>query len=666
MNTVKRKNLIERMDLLLFQDSKPNFRSMSIILSILLITYVLCYILNIDDIDGIILLSGIFIGIFLSLPLPLYHITKFMKVFIILFPLVSFTVILSAIDPNIQVLIAIIWISFFIICNLIGSQLKAISFICVLYYLYLFHIEFGELVLYGFTLENILIALMYMFLTLFIVVIDFLPYMIYCYYRKDPVKKELLSSLFSKNINSNYNQVMKLLYDTGDIFTINMTHIALSLRSNNLTYDYLKKEVNSNNLIILEDIVDDILSDINVMIKTDNYSKIDTHLLENLSNNIRTNTADNIKICNLYNEYLKSFNRFNKVIDGDYLELKLYKKPNKIKKVFRKEFLSLENNKLRYGIQFTITFIIARFMDILLVDEDSVTISASALFTSKNELSYTINKVITRVFGNLMGLLFASIISYILILNHLTILLNILCVLSILLLFSFIPNHSDKTGFLVMALILFSTVTENYYVGIDRLIYVILGSFVSLTIGFFIFPINRKINLTEAIETKLSHVNNLLIDILRYNSINNELKEIFILNSKIDTHIERMKNTYNLNNQLEDMETLINTTNHLIELLINLKLSIKTENTNYEKIIKQTNNNFIKAQECIENNQIIKYEDYLDNINDIITNLEKTSNPEKVIILQYSRWIIEDMKIILNLINKSIENDTFNMLNKEL
>ena len=127
-----------------------------------------------------------------------------------------------------------------------------------------------------------------------------------------------------------------------------------------------------------------------------------------------------------------------------------------------------------------------------------------------------------------------------------------------------------------------------------------------------------------------------------------------------------MKNTYNLNNQLEDMETLINTTNHLIELLINLKLSIKTENTNYEKIIKQTNNNFIKAQECIENNQIIKYEDYLDNINDIITNLEKTSNPEKVIILQYSRWIIEDMKIILNLINKSIENDTFNMLNKEL
>lgn len=666
MNTVKRKNLIERMDLLLFQDSKPNFRSMSIILSILLITYVLCYILNIDDIDGIILLSGIFIGIFLSLPLPLYHITKFMKVFIILFPLVSFTVILSAIDPNIQVLIAIIWISFFIICNLIGSQLKAISFICVLYYLYLFHIEFGELVLYGFTLENILIALMYMFLTLFIVVIDFLPYMIYCYYRKDPVKKELLSSLFSKNINSNYNQVMKLLYDTGDIFTINMTHIALSLRSNNLTYDYLKKEVNSNNLIILEDIVDDILSDINVMIKTDNYSKIDTHLLENLSNNIRTNTADNIKICNLYNEYLKSFNRFNKVIDGDYLELKLYKKPNKIKKVFRKEFLSLENNKLRYGIQFTITFIIARFMDILLVDEDSVTISTSALFTSKNELSYTINKVITRVFGNLMGLLFASIISYILILNHLTILLNILCVLSILLLFSFIPNHSDKTGFLVMALILFSTVTENYYVGIDRLIYVILGSFVSLTIGFFIFPINRKINLTEAIETKLSHVNNLLIDILRYNSINNELKEIFILNSKIDTHIERMKNTYNLNNQLEDMETLINTTNHLIELLINLKLSIKTENTNYEKIIKQTNNNFIKAQECIENNQIIKYENYLDNINDIITNLEKTSNPEKVIILQYSRWIIEDMKIILNLINKSIENDTFNMLNKEL
>lgn len=60
-----------------------------------------------------------------------------------------------------------------------------------------------------------------------------------------------------------------------------------------------------------------------------------------------------------------------------------------------------------------------------------------------------------KIFGNIIGLVFAIVVSTIIIHYNQLYLLNILCVMCVLLLFGFIPNHSDKSGFLVMAILVF-------------------------------------------------------------------------------------------------------------------------------------------------------------------------------------------------------------------
>ena len=80
---IKHKNLIEKLDLLVCDDFHPNYVSILIITTILLITTTFFHLIDIHNVDTLILITGIFIGIVLSLPLPLTYIRKIMLLFLI-------------------------------------------------------------------------------------------------------------------------------------------------------------------------------------------------------------------------------------------------------------------------------------------------------------------------------------------------------------------------------------------------------------------------------------------------------------------------------------------------------------------------------------------------------------------------------------------------------
>lgn len=81
--------------------------------------------------------------------------------------------------------------------------------------------------------------------------------------------------------------------------------------------------------------------------------------------------------------------------------------------------------------------------------------------------------------------------------------------------------------------------------------------------------------MTQTVTKKIGHINNLLENILKTESIEGELHEIFIINSKIKTHLERLENTYHLESEVEDIREIHAMTNNLLEVIINLKLEIK-------------------------------------------------------------------------------------------
>ena len=297
-----------------------------------------------------------------------------------------------------------------------------------------------------------------------------------------------------------------------------------------------------------------------------------------------------------------------------------------------------------------ITFILSRIIDVFFVTFHSTTITTSALFTTKNTLSYTVDKILMKIFGNIIGLVFAILVSTIIIHYNQLYLLNILCVMCVLLLFGFIPNHSDKSGFLVMAILVF--ISKNQFVGLNRITYVVIGCMISLVIGYYIFPIHEKINMTQTVTKKIGHINNLLENILKTESIEGELHEIFIINSKIKTHLERLENTYHLESEVEDIREIHAMTNNLLEVIINLKLEIK--NTQSNNLIKQVNENFKTCINSIDSNKTI-------NINEITVPLSN-----KTPLREYNLWIMEYASIIVDEINKSIENETFKKLNQNL
>lgn len=633
---IKHKNLIEKLDLLVCDDFHPNYVSILIITTILLITTTFFHLINIHNVDTLILITGIFIGIVLSLPLPLTYIRKIMLLFLIMLPIATITALLSCISPMIQFICILLWIIFFVSCNLLGNSLKTLSFVGVLYYLYTFHIAFSNID-FNITLSSML---WYGLVTILIVIIEFMPYILYCLYKHDPVGRKILTSLF-KNEDKFYKK-LEILYKTHDTYTSNIIYVALLLKSNKKVCDYLYNQYKIRQLETLDKITQTLTSNIIEIINTPHRHVLDTEELEDLYA-----TTTDMRIKNLIDRYIKAYDVFNNIQEGKYIHLDVEKS---MKTTYRRDYLTLENNDIRYGIQFMITFILSRIIDVFFVTFHSTTITTSALFTTKNTLSYTVDKILMKIFGNIIGLVFAIVVSTIIIHYNQLYLLNILCVMCVLLLFGFIPNHSDKSGFLVMAILVF--ISKNQFVGLNRITYVVIGCMISLIIGYYIFPIHEKINMTQTVTKKIGHINNLLENILKTESIEGELHEIFIINSKIKTHLERLENTYHLESEVEDIREIHAMTNNLLEVIINLKLEIK--NTQSNNLIKQVNENFKTCINSIDSNKTI-------NINEITVPMSN-----KTPLREYNLWIMEYASIIVDEINKSIENETFKKLNQNL
>ena len=124
-----------------------------------------------------------------------------------------------------------------------------------------------------------------------------------------------------------------------------------------------------------------------------------------------------------------------------------------------------------------------------------------------------------------------------------------------------------------------------------------------------------------------------------------------IQNLKI-TLVQKNKKLNKIECEYGDNKLTVTKINENDKLSYNVNLEIK--NTQSNNLIKQVNENFKTCINSIDSNKTI-------NINEITVPMSN-----KTPLREYNLWIMEYASIIVDEINKSIENETFKKLNQNL
>ena len=183
MYTLKRKNAYERITSTLFSKNKPNLSNIKIISITLLFTLILTNILDWNALKEVTFISSIITGLILTQPIPLKKNFKIMGLLSILLSLVVFTSMLSSMNGYLFILFLILWLSVFIFTNILGDSYIIIGFSSIIVFVLSYTQNFSYL-----TNSSIILALKYMIMTFFIILIEFTPIILYRYYKKDPIK----------------------------------------------------------------------------------------------------------------------------------------------------------------------------------------------------------------------------------------------------------------------------------------------------------------------------------------------------------------------------------------------------------------------------------------------------------------------------------------------
>ncbi|MDO5851722.1 MAG: hypothetical protein Q4Q23_04465 [Methanobacteriaceae archaeon] len=675
MYTLKRKNAYERITSTLFSKNKPNFSNIKIISIILLFTLILTNILDWNALKEVTFISSIITGLILTQPIPLKKNFKIMVLLSILLSLVVFTSMLSSMNGYLFILFLILWLSVFIFTNILGDSYIIIGFSSIIVFVLSYTQNFSYL-----TNSSIILALKYMILTFFIILIEFTPIILYRYYKKDPIKKELLSKLFEDNLPiKEFNNITHILLSVNDNFTQNLINIALELRICNYNIVHLKKDLNNKPKEELFNIINkeyvSLINQIIPVIKSGKYNnyQIDLTKLYHISEKIKKENNSSIEYLNLYKltySYIKIFKSMNNVFNNPLYETKkiheTYDNKTTIKTI--RKTTTLKNHNIKYAIQLVTTILLTIIIDFIMT---SMTATLSGIFTVKKEVNFTINKAILRIFGNIGGLIFGILLSTTFYYFNLSFLIPIFAVICLLIFFAYLPNHSSKTVFFIMAMVMLLS-KENYLIsGFQRFIASVVGSLIGLIIGLFIFPIFQKENITHLIIKKLDYSSKILTSNIQQDQdkINKNLHELFIINSELETNINRINENYkDIDTNLKNIQELSIAINNLIENSVNMNQYLKATNNklDFNRVIKEINELFIEIKINIYSNKNINKNKTFNNIINELNNLEKESTLNKQIVLRYLKWMSNDLEFIDKIISESKLNDTFNILNQEL
>ena len=323
---------------------------------------------------------------------------------------------------------------------------------------------------------------------------------------------------------------------------------------------------------------------------------------------------------------------------------------NKIIKIEEKSFkevikanFNLKNLYIRHAIRFTIAMTIGLIFIYLTRERSAIWITMGILIILKPDITSTINNLIQRVGFNLLAIIVAIIMAFIL--PH-----YILLWLAVLMLFLFRAFYPNYMGFSVMAMTIFivlvwptGTVFDN---AIARLFDIVTGGIIAFICAYVIFPSRVTVNLPEqlskTIKSNIDYAKQILVispGEFDKKTVQKCLNNYILQENNLDAGMKKLEDTF------YDINTDLN----LYQDIISANIKLAADLTALTALINENPNEIFKKKSEIMN--LVNYFNRLNNsihqgsvkVADIKLPDYNKQNDE---FSQVFTWIILDMELI--------------------
>jgi uncharacterized membrane protein YgaE (UPF0421/DUF939 family) len=316
---------------------------------------------------------------------------------------------------------------------------------------------------------------------------------------------------------------------------------------------------------------------------------------------------------------------------------------------------NLKNLYIRHAIRFTIAMTIGLIFIYLTHERSAIWITMGILIILKPDITSTINNLIQRVGFNLLAIIVAIIMAFIL--PH-----YILLWLAVLFLFLFRAFYPNYMGFSVMAMTIFivlvwptGTVYDN---AIARLFDIVTGGIIAFICAYVIFPSRVTINLPEqfskTIKSNIYYAKQVLVlspDEFDKKTVQECLNNYILQENNLDAAIKKLNDTY------YDINTDLN----LYQDMISSNIKLTADLTALTALINE--NPHAISNNKIEITNLINYFNSLKNsINKNsmkVADIQLPDNKQNDEFSQLSTWIILDMELLARGIEIAHETNLF-------
>jgi uncharacterized membrane protein YgaE (UPF0421/DUF939 family) len=339
---------------------------------------------------------------------------------------------------------------------------------------------------------------------------------------------------------------------------------------------------------------------------------------------------------------------------------KLIKAPNKSLQDVIKANFNLNNLYIRHAVRFTLAITIALSFVYLTRERSAIWITMGVLIILKPDITSTVDNLISRVGFNLLAIILAIMISFI-IPN------SLLVWLAILMLFLFRAFYPNYMGMSVMAITVFivliwptGTVFDN---AIARLVDIAIGGLIAFLFAYIILPSRITVNLPDqlfrTIKANIIFANQVLQTPTDFNTkkVSKYFKNYMKEENNLEAAIKKLEDTFNdINEDILLYHEIIASNNKmnadLIAMGTLLKNKVRSLPENGNEIL-DLKNALKTLEDSLERN--IKSSNLsLQNIS-IDNNNDKDASDLK----QVSKWILFDMQLILKGIEIADEKSLF-------
>ena len=662
MTDIKKKSLIERIKAVLLNHVSINYRNIIFIVINMVISFFLAYIFNWDGIDAFIAALCIFVGFFITAKLPARQACLRILLCILIYPVVVFTSVLSSYGFGLFLVFLAVWIGFNFLCNVKKFSFKRIGYICILVFIFFrnFHIINFHIVEYG--LINS--ALYYAVVTFILAAAQIIPYMLYVLIGRDPIKKVLLSEMFSSEIYQDreaYTTTARVLYGK-DGFVNGMMDMAhclnvINIKMHNVTED--RKYNDIGNIKKLEKEIEKLTKQTQHNIKRGKKAVLNIEPLEELASLIREKESEYSDFVTVSKLYVSVFNSINRLIEGEIEEVMSIIPQGELERIS-----GSYKGDLKHCIRMLIAVSAGSILDLLFLSPGSVTTAMTATTTIKGSTDLSIDKIIMRICGSMAGLVFALIIVNISLYTGISAIVAVAFYLCALLLYSTYTSHSDIVAFVVISMHVMAADDSFYTKGFINIACVIAGGLISLIVTKLILPAESKTNITNDMLDIIKSNGLVMNKMIAGESADTDAIRTIDMNNRLFTSCQRVNKIYNAENEIGNIINLLNMLYDLMDSILCVKayldiIDYKDKNTRHE--IETMEKYFSKCIRAIATNNQVEYEFDENNYGGSYELLEQNQ-----VIEAYSQWVVHDLVIIKNTINKMINDNTFVKLNVEL